>query len=250
MLFFILNASGQTIIDSCYNSTAPNTNFFSSSTLANYSQGFSGHANADLLEWNGTNWTGSWATANISILPPVGSRIGSRAIFIGGEGWTTGGEGFYLLLNSPLIDGQTYSFDITYVSHGMGSNGNFAPYLYTSSDTGSLSLAFQVGSLTPVGTNWATNTFSFTATSAQDGHTWILIHTIAKNGIPTGSGLVYQFGSCRNNIIGISKLSNNNKKELVKIIDYMGRETEFKPNTPLIFIYSDGTNERVMQIGE
>ena len=58
MLFFILNASGQTIIDSCYNSTAPNTNFFSSSTLANYSQGFSGHANADLLEWNGTNCDG------------------------------------------------------------------------------------------------------------------------------------------------------------------------------------------------
>ena len=39
-----------------------------------------------------------------------------------------------------------------------------------------------------------------------------------------------------------------NKKELVMIIDFMGRETEFKPNTPLIFIYSDGTRERVMKL--
>lgn len=38
----------------------------------------------------------------------------------------------------------------------------------------------------------------------------------------------------------------NTQKELVKIVDFMGRETEFKPNIPLIFIYSDGTRERVM----
>ena len=41
-----------------------------------------------------------------------------------------------------------------------------------------------------------------------------------------------------------------NEKVLVKIIDFLGRETIFRPNTPLIFIYSDGTRERVMQIEE
>lgn len=45
---------------------------------------------------------------------------------------------------------------------------------------------------------------------------------------------------------GIDEL-NPNKKVLVQIIDFMGRETEFKPNTPLIFIYSDGTRERVIK---
>lgn len=40
------------------------------------------------------------------------------------------------------------------------------------------------------------------------------------------------------------------EKELVKIVDFMSRETEFKPNTPLIFIYSDGSRERVMKIEE
>ena len=39
-------------------------------------------------------------------------------------------------------------------------------------------------------------------------------------------------------------------KALVKIVDFMGRETEYKPNTPLVFIYSDGTRERVMKIEE
>lgn len=48
---------------------------------------------------------------------------------------------------------------------------------------------------------------------------------------------------------GIEELNSANK-ELVKIIDFMGRETEFKSNTPLIFIYSDGTRERVMKIEE
>ncbi|MDG1332192.1 MAG: hypothetical protein P8P74_07670 [Crocinitomicaceae bacterium] len=32
---------------------------------------------------------------------------------------------------------------------------------------------------------------------------------------------------------------------LVKIIDYMGRETSAIPNTPLIYIYSDGTTKKV-----
>jgi hypothetical protein len=46
---------------------------------------------------------------------------------------------------------------------------------------------------------------------------------------------------------GIEELTQNGK-ELVKIIDLMGRETKFVSNTPLIFIYSDGTIERVMEI--
>lgn len=48
---------------------------------------------------------------------------------------------------------------------------------------------------------------------------------------------------------GIEELNSVNK-ELVKIIDFMGRETEFKPNTPLIFIYSDGTRGRMMKLEE
>lgn len=49
--------------------------------------------------------------------------------------------------------------------------------------------------------------------------------------------------------VGLSHLQTS-KTQLVKIVDFMGRETEYKPNTSLIFIYSDGTRERVMKIEE
>lgn len=47
--------------------------------------------------------------------------------------------------------------------------------------------------------------------------------------------------------LGIEELLQKDK-ELVKITDLMGREIEYQPNTPMIFIYSDGTTERVMKL--
>ena len=44
---------------------------------------------------------------------------------------------------------------------------------------------------------------------------------------------------------GIGEL-NNSSKQLIKIVDVLGRETPFKPNTPLLYIYNDGTVERKM----
>jgi len=34
-------------------------------------------------------------------------------------------------------------------------------------------------------------------------------------------------------------------KNLIQILDMMGRETSFKPNTPLIYVYDDGSTEKV-----
>jgi len=42
----------------------------------------------------------------------------------------------------------------------------------------------------------------------------------------------------------------NEPLELVKIVDFLGRETPFKPNTQLIYIYSDGTTDRVFKLEE
>ena len=39
----------------------------------------------------------------------------------------------------------------------------------------------------------------------------------------------------------ISSLAQN----LIQILDMMGRETTFKPNTPLIYVYDDGSTEGV-----
>ena len=51
------------------------------------------------------------------------------------------------------------------------------------------------------------------------------------------------------NYTGIGEL-NNTPKQLLKIVDVLGRETPFKPNTPLLYIYNDGTVERKMIIEE
>ena len=50
---------------------------------------------------------------------------------------------------------------------------------------------------------------------------------------------------CNNNCaLGLQQLTGSPKK-LIKVTDIMGREIQVSPNTPLIFIYSDGSIERV-----
>ena len=44
--------------------------------------------------------------------------------------------------------------------------------------------------------------------------------------------------------VGIDEHTNTNKT-LIKIFDYWGRETSFKPNTPLIYLYNDGSTEKI-----
>ncbi len=51
------------------------------------------------------------------------------------------------------------------------------------------------------------------------------------------------------NPLDINELSSA-PKQLIKIVDVSGRETPFKPNTPLLYIYSDGAVEREMIIKE
>ena len=46
--------------------------------------------------------------------------------------------------------------------------------------------------------------------------------------------------------VGINQLSTS--KNLIQILDLMGRETSFKPNTPLIYVYDDGSIEKVFSV--
>lgn len=128
------------------------------------------------MQWNGSSWSGGWPGANITVPPPAGGS-GCRAIWCGsGSAWTTGGEGFAARLNGPLVAGQSYTFNFTTISHGTGSNGSFSPRFLTNSSSALGSATF-VGNLTPAGTSWVANAFTFTATAAQAGHTWIFIHS-------------------------------------------------------------------------
>ena len=41
---------------------------------------------------------------------------------------------------------------------------------------------------------------------------------------------------------------HNSTKQLVKITDVLGRETSYKKNTPIFYIYSDGTVQKMIVI--
>jgi hypothetical protein len=76
------------------------------------------------------------------------------------------------------------------------------------------------------------------------------VEDIELNAHVNNGGLcLYNQSTGQNCSLSIDELLKT-EKEVVKIIDFMGRETEYKTNTPLIFIYSDGTRERVMKIEE
>ena len=180
--FSIYTLDAQTRInftDSCFTSGAIGTSFNNTSQLTNN--------NADLMSWapGTTSWTGSWPNANLHT-PPPDSLANCRGIFCGnGSTWTTGGEGFGIKMTAPLVSGQTYSFGMTYVSDGFGSTGSFAPFVYTSNST-AVPSGTLVGSLPPAGYTWLTSTFTFTATPAQNGDTWLILFT----GSSGSSGIV------------------------------------------------------------
>lgn len=48
--------------------------------------------------------------------------------------------------------------------------------------------------------------------------------------------------------LGILELNSNKPKELIKIVNLLGQEVEYTPNTVLIYQYSDGTSEKVFTI--
>ena len=54
---------------------------------------------------------------------------------------------------------------------------------------------------------------------------------------------------CNNDCSNTSSLTElNSNKNLIQILDMMGRETSFKPNTPLIYVYDDGSIEKVFSV--
>ena len=54
---------------------------------------------------------------------------------------------------------------------------------------------------------------------------------------------------CNNDCSSTSGLNElTASKTLIQILDLMGRETAFKPNTPLIYVYDDGSTEKVFAV--
>ena len=56
----------------------------------------------------------------------------------------------------------------------------------------------------------------------------------------------YCNNDCSSSTVTINAILTS--KKLVGIFDMMGRETNFKPNTTLIYLYEDGTTEKVYTV--
>lgn len=55
-------------------------------------------------------------------------------------------------------------------------------------------------------------------------------------------------GILPSDFVGISELGLDQSKELVKIVNLLGQQVEYSPNTVLIYQYSDGTSEKVFTV--
>lgn len=170
-----------------------------------------------------------------------------------------------ILLTSPLNIGETYVVEC-YVS--LGDNLEFATdnigmHLSTQpisvSSDGVLNYTPQVMANGVISDtqNWVLISDTITVT---ENYTYLTIGNFSSDAqttlVPnqTSSSTFYgtyyyvddvNISSTRG--LNTSENSIKSKRELVKIMDFMGRETEFKPNTPLIYIYSDGTRERIFK---
>ncbi|WP_159038457.1 hypothetical protein [Brumimicrobium mesophilum] len=174
-------------------------------------------------------------------------------------------EYLQILLDSPLNIGETYVVEcyvslgdnMEFATNGMGMYLSTQPISLTSD--GVLNYSPQITSSNVISEtqNWVLLSDTITATEA---HTYVTIGNFNSDAqtttIPNQTSSTTFYGSyyyvddvniSSTRTLNTAENSINKKRELVKIIDFMGRETEFKPNTPLIYIYNDGTRERVFQ---
>jgi hypothetical protein len=110
-----------------------------------------------------------------------------------------------------------------------------------------------------VGTDTVTVTVNEVSSSTQtqtalDSYTWpVNGQTYLESG--TYTAVIPNAAGCDStitleltlNFTGIESLQFNATKTLIKITDLNGKETPFKKNTVLLFIYEDGTVERVFE---
>ena len=94
-----------------------------------------------------------------------------------------------LKVSAGLNAGNTFSFDLTYISHGTGSSEEFAPVIYTSNNTqffnedGTLNANWACN-CAGVGNEWETNTINWNVSPQAEGDNWIWIYA------PESSGLI------------------------------------------------------------
>jgi len=211
-LLLIGEAYAQRIVDPCFKSIEPLGKFDRSDDVVNVCLACEDpYDAADMMEWNGTSWEGFLPHNEFFLPPPPGCN--TRAVWMGYQFWTSGGEGIALRLDSVLKPGKQYQFTFTYASVGSASDNNFSPKIYTNS-TSDLPTAHYIGRL-PGTEGWITNTIAFTAEQSQADHTWLFVHAVESSGIVLGQCDLKQLYPDQTVILGEDKLACEGDKILL-----------------------------------
>ncbi len=176
----------QQIVDSCFISVETVGKYTGSDDLQNLCMCSNRYASSDLLEWNPDEMKWDGALVNnptLDLPPPTSDACQVRGIWMGSKQWTENGEAFGLRLSGPLESGKTYSYNFTYIAEGANDWWGFEPMIYTCKEA-NLSIATPVARLPySSGYQWLKKKFTFTASAEQNGHTWLIIHSIEGSGI-------------------------------------------------------------------
>lgn len=154
----------------------------------------------------------------------------------GGSDWDAGKSVQETPDQGYIVSGFSNSFDINVT----GNNGNWDYWIVKLTYTGSIEWEKSLGG--------SYHDFGVSIRLTNDGG-----YIVAGNSWSFDGDVSVNYGSNDiwvvklDPVAGLEELSQGNKT-LIKIINFMGQETKYKPNTPLIFVYSDGSRERVMKI--
>lgn len=198
-LLLVLRVSAQDVVDPCFNSVAPGADFTTTADVANSGLQSPG---VDLVTYANGAWTNTAAGSNLNVDAPYACDVVRAAFF---QPSNTGLEALGLRLTTPLNLGAVFTVDITGISHGAGSDGNFEIQVYSSAQDILYNGEQLVGNgpldLLSFGNAWEQQTATFTVPFASDGHQWIflvapessgLLSNLCQEGVPT---LEYTFPS-------------------------------------------------------
>lgn len=211
----------------------------------------------EVMQWNGSNWSslnngipGNWSSVNCLKSFNGILYIGGSFDEIGFGKSLTAWDGQQFFEPFPTLDWvQVYDLEIIneelYIVGSVGFKSDSST-LYGIAKYDGDSICMFGG----VGYNWESiNANSIAGLNGEiyvtAGSTMLMdtVNSIAKWVGTTMDSCVYN-----PNYVGIDELTiDHQNKSIIKILDLMGRESEDRPNTILIYLYSDGTTEKIFR---
>ena len=161
----------------------------------------------------------------------------------------TGIEAFTALTMLQCEYNQLTSLDVSHNTalQGLGCDNNQLTSLDVSQNTALTKLWCYMNQLTCLNVANGNNTNMALYAQNNPDLTCIEVDNAASTEWSEIDSQMYFSEDCNSDCTSsVTELTTS--KNLIQILDLMGRETSFKPNTPLIYVYDDGSIEKVFSV--